>query len=628
MRDRLPNARTRLASGRFLCALVLVAGCQTVGGGAVGRDAGPPSVVLATGPVSEAAEREAERLLQSARVSFEARRFFEVLRTTDEIVTSYAATRVSGEALRLAARAHARVGQMAAADSAAARYLSLLDPGDPRGTELRLLQAETLVGEEVEQLDRLLRIDGAATPDEVARATELARAAVDSVTLEELERVVARVASRGPIMPVVEARLAVSLLEMGRESDAVAYARRAIDGRVTGDELVWAQGVLEGELPPGRGRVTSFRIGAVLPESGPPALADYARLIREGIEVAVATVLGEEYVVTLEARDDEGDPLRAAHVVAELDSGGVVGIVGLLQDQVLLAAGKARADPVPLVSPTARSADGAGTAVYSLEGADPAAAERVATYAAVRAFQRVAMLYPDNPAARAEADAFEARARALGIPVVGRFVYQAGATFFEPQIIGARDALRADELAELALAEDDTLHMEVLEPAALFMPIPPEDVTFLAPQVIHFGLDTLAIEILGTTGWSDPQTLSAVEPRLTTGVVATAPVGVEPDAPGPTRFREAYEAHFRRSLVSPAPAVGYDATLLLLEALRPGRVGPEQLEASFASLRSVEGATGVLSIVDGGVVRETRLVRIDRRTPVPLEIEDIEVRVR
>ncbi|NIR39358.1 MAG: hypothetical protein GWO00_12360, partial [Gemmatimonadetes bacterium] len=57
-----------------------------------------------------------------------------------------------------------------------------------------------------------------------------------------------------------------------------------------------------------------------------------------------------------------------------------------------------------------------------------------------------------------------------------RFEYQPGATFFEPQIIAARDALRASELRALALSEDDTLHMEMLEPAALFMPVPPEDV--------------------------------------------------------------------------------------------------------------------------------------------------------
>jgi hypothetical protein len=111
-----------------------------------------------------------------------------------------------------------------------------------------------------------------------------------------------------------------------------------------------------------------------------------------------------------------------------------------------------------------------------------------------------------------------------------------------------------------------------------------------------------------------------MEPRLTDGVVATASVASDEATAGRERFREAYETQFQRSLVGTAPAVGYDATLLLLEALRPGRVQPEQLEVSFEALSEIEGATGVFSIVDGRIVRRTELVRIQGRAPVPLEV--------
>ncbi|MDX1495679.1 MAG: ABC transporter substrate-binding protein, partial [Longimicrobiales bacterium] len=259
---------------------------------------------------------------------------------------------------------------------------------------------------------------------------------------------------------------------------------------------------------------------------------------------------------------------------------------------------------------------------YSLEEADPRAAESVAEYARSRAFQRIAMLYPNNPAARAEADAFEARAAELGMPVVGRFEYQPGATFFEPQIRGARNALRGQELAALNLAEDDTLHMEVLEPVALFMPLPPEDVEFLAPQVVHFGLDTLAIEVLGTSGWTDPQTLADVDARLTDGVVATAPAGTGPDAEGPRRFRQLYEQTYQRSLVSTAPAIGYDATLLLLEALRMGQVEPQRLRQEMERLQEIHGATGIFSIQDGRVLRRTDVVRLQDGRPVRIDLDD------
>ena len=162
--------------------------------------------------------------------------------------------------------------------------------------------------------------------------------------------------------------------------------------------------------------------------------------------------------------------------------------------------------------------------------------------------------------------------------------------------------------------------MEILEPVALFLPIPPEDVEFLAPQVVHFALDTLAIEILGTSGWTDPQTLAVIDTRHTTGVVATVPVGIEAGSEGRRHFERVYEEYFQRSLVGGTSSVGYDATLLLLEALRPGRIGPDEVDSAFQSLFGIQGATGVFSVVDSRVVRMTEVVRIDNRVPIRVEV--------
>ena len=307
----------------------------------------------------------------------------------------------------------------------------------------------------------------------------------------------------------------------------------------------------------------------------------------------------------------------SAQIAFELEAEGVVGVVGLLQDDALLAAGEARQEGLPLISPTARSAARAGEGAYSLQGADPGAAAAIARYAVSRALQRVAMVYPETPDAVEEADAFEAVATAFGVPIVGRFTYEAGATNFEDQLGSAQDSLRAAEIEALGLAEDDTLFVEMLEPVGLFMPIPAEDVEFVAPQFAHYGLDTLAIEVIGTSGWTDPRALEVVDPRLVTGVVATSPTGSAPDSPGHARFRQAYETYFQRTLVSPTPAVGYDAALLLLEALRPGRLRPEDVRDSFQALVDVEGATGVFSIIDGRVVRRTEVVRIDNGQLIP-----------
>jgi ABC-type branched-subunit amino acid transport system substrate-binding protein len=575
-------------------------------------------VIVAPGDLSDADEREAAQLWEAAQGSFDARRFFEVLRTTEELIQRFPASDVSGEALRLMARTELQLGRTARADQAAGRYVALLQPGDSRATEMRLLQAAALASDPAGQLDRLLRIDDGASDDEIAAAASLVRESADALAYDQLRRVVDGVGpAAGPLAPIAEARLAVALLEFGQGADASIYARRAIDDGAQGEELLWSEGVLRGELPEGRGRETAFSIGLVLPFGGPPALADFAALVQEGVEVAVSTALGEEYTVNLLVRDDEGDPERTAQAISELEAQGVAGVIGMLQDEVLVSAGQARSTGLPLVSPTARSAARSGEGVYSLEGSDPEAAQAVARYAVSRAFQRIAIVLPQTPEAAVEASAFEAVAEALGMPVVGRFAYEAGATFFEPQIRAARDALRRDELRSLQLMEDDTLHMEVLEPTAIFLPIPPEDVEFLAPQLIHFGLDTLAIELLGTSGWTDPQTLEVVDSRHTTGVVATAAVDAGAGSAGDLRFRDAYEEIFQRSLVGGTASLGYDAALVLLEALRPGRVAPDEVTRSMARLSGVEGATGVFSVIDGRVVRATGVVRIQDRRAVP-----------
>ena len=102
-------------------------------------------------------------------------------------------------------------------------------------------------------------------------------------------------------MPVAEARWSVSLLERGRAEEALRVAQRAIDAGASGEDRAWAQGVLVGEFPPGRGRETIFTIGAVLPLGGPPALAEFSTVIAEGIDVAARTVLGDEFEVTVDA---------------------------------------------------------------------------------------------------------------------------------------------------------------------------------------------------------------------------------------------------------------------------------------------------------------------------------------
>jgi hypothetical protein len=60
---------------------------------------------------------------------------------------------------------------------------------------------------------------------------------------------------------------------------------------------------------------------------------------------------------------------------------------------------------------------------------------------------------------------------------------------------------------------------------------------------------------------------------------------------------------------------------VLLEGLRPGRIAPADVTLAIQSLRDVEGATGIFSVVDDRVVRRTSVVRIQNRALIPVLVD-------
>jgi ABC-type branched-subunit amino acid transport system substrate-binding protein len=624
MTSRSISARTRQASGRFVfLALVLGAptlvGCASAGveTAAPVEEQSYPDPVIDPAPLGSGQEERATLLFGRARDAMQWGRTAEARVLAMEIVESYPSSSVSGRALWLVAQAALAGGEYELADQAAGRWADLLRSGDPRIGEARLLQSEAMLGAEdqVGRLQRLLAIGGDARSDVSAAAMAAARQSSSELTSSELQSVLDEARPDGLVRPVAMVRLAGLMASAGRSLEARRIAAEALVAGATGVDAVLAQDIIGGADPGFREPRGDLRFATVLPEGGSPTFRDFAKLIAEGVEVAAATWLGDQALVSVEARDDEGDPGRAAELVRELDEEDVLGAVGFLEEGALEAAGAERRGSLPLVSPTARTAIGQG--LYTLAGADLQAAVEVARYAARSGFTRVAVLHSQAPESAEEAEAFQSAAQELGIPIDGVYSYPAGATFFGNEIRAARDGLRAEEIRALRLGPEDTLHVEDLEKVALFLPIPAEDVELLAPQVTFYGLDTLAIEVLGTSGWTDPQTLETVDNRHTTGVVATAPVGGEADSPGFQRFREAYEGHFQRSLTSRVPALGYDAAILLLEAARAGGGSRNRLIDALERIEGLEGATGVYSVRGGRVLRQTRLVLIEHGALLP-----------
>jgi len=619
MTPRPRIARTRVASGRFLLAALFVAGCQVVGTPGPRTPPAPswPDPVLAPGPISPARESQAAEMFASAQQALDAGDASRARTLAARVVEEYPSAPVSGRALLLLAQASLDDGAPSAADSAAGRFASLVAEGDPRGAEARILQADAMVqlGDEAARLDRLLLVRPGVPTNLLLRASEDAREAASRLGPEELGDILDRTPRDAPLRPIALTSYALLLHRSGDEMRAMSFARAAIDAGARGVDSLTASAILEGrevDLPTG---TRTLDIASVLPIGGSPGFREFAEQIAEGVEVAAYSYLGPSIDVGVDARDDRGEPAIAASTVLALEETNAVGAIGFLESGALEAAAQERTGPMPLVSPTARTADAEGT--YTLSGADPYAAAAMARYAERAGFVRVAVINSKAPESSEEADAFVNALMETGVQLAGRFVYDVGATYFADQIRGAREALRAAEIRALGLGPDDTLHVEMLQPVAVFIPIPPEDVELVAPQVTFFGLDTLAIRTLGTSGWTDAETLETVDQRHTTGVIAIAPVDAGPGSPGYTRFKDAFEDHFRRSLVSPVPALGYDAALLLLEATRNGARTPAGVQASLERIRDLQGATGTFSVIDGRVVRRTHIVQIEHGTLIP-----------
>src|SRR5690606_31289498 len=279
----------------------------------------------------------------------------------DRIVVELPGSTVSGRALWLSARASLALGNGAAADSAAERYLTLpgaLELTDPDPAAVLLLQAEAVADRPTAALERLLRMGAVADAEQLRQARTLARSHAEGFSEGELEAVLDEAPGDAAVRGVLAARHAALVLERGDTLRAATLAREALDAGATGPDAQLATGVLRGELPVDFTSRTSLEIATVLPLGGPPALAAFAELVLEGVEVAAAAALGPRYEVRVVARDDEGDPERTAELVRELERAGVAGILGFLQDLDLEAAASGRVDGVPLVSPTARTLTG------------------------------------------------------------------------------------------------------------------------------------------------------------------------------------------------------------------------------------------------------------------------------
>ena len=575
----LPSkARTPVAPGLSLVAILAVSGCATVGAPTVGVEVDGVEPAIEAGSLSAARRAEADSLLALAQTAFDQDAFELAEALSLEIEAEYGAAPGSTYALWIHARAAKANGNLEGSLEAAQRFRTYLTEGDERITEVALLEGDALQG-----LGRTAEAVAAWLP---APGTPLSGEAltrvgdhVDELTYSELRRLVA--SDEGMVAPVL-AEFSFRQYTLGADAAAQLYATRALDYGATGRAQLLAQAVLAGDL-------SEFmivpRIGAILPTSGSPSLRQFATGIQEGINVAFQMFgrpVGNRMAAELVVQDSGGDIIGARIAFSAIEASEVLGVIGPLQEGALSEVTGQVQGTLAVISPTSPVVPEGSTGVYSLSSADPGGVRALARYAISSALYTAVVVYPESADGMYEARAFSEAFQSYGGLMLGEISYPTGATFFEDQLRQA----------------------EALLPDVLVLPLPARDVELMAPQVTFFGLDSLEIRVLGTTGWSEEAMLSRVDTRHTNGVVTASPQPTEGELEGYRSFVEAYESFYQRTLPDLVPALGFDAAGLLLEGVRRGASTPNDLIDTLEAMPGFSGATGRLFIDDGRIVRD------------------------
>lgn len=568
----------------------------------VGPEA-PPAVEAVDAPALDAEIRDAAAEAEVARLLAEGfRRLDEGDPGTAraralEVESRFPSARGSSRALLLRGSAAMATGNHAEALETAERYVELVGPAEEERPRALLLAAEArLEGNLGGGVEALFQIPAGALPPVRNQALDRARSVAGGLEDPALRDLVDEAPRHPWLLPVFQVELGARRTLLGDLEAGRRLAEGALALEPADPEAERARAVLEGEVAPA-GAVAG-NMGVLLSPSGPPTLRQLSEQLRNGIEVALLET-GVRGRVRLVSEDDGGSAGRAADAFSRLQDGNVLGVVGPLTEPAMAEALRRRTRDIPLISPTAPLLHEDGRGAYSLAGLDPEAPRMLARLALSQGIRDVVMLHPRDQVEEQDAAWFRTAFEAGGGRVSRTLTYTPGTTSFE------------EPLREVAR----------LRPRGLVLLLPPEDVELLAPQVAFYGVDDLEdLVVLGGVSFSSESVLGSVPTRHTDGVLTVAPHVGEGYGPLWSQFVGAYEEHFRRTLRSPVPALGYDAARLLLEGARLGGGGsPPEVVAGLARIQGFQGATGTFSVRDGRLVRHYTPVRIENRMRVPLD---------
>ncbi|HKW86453.1 MAG TPA: penicillin-binding protein activator, partial [Nitrospiraceae bacterium] len=333
-------------------------------------------------------------------------------------------------------------------------------------------------------------------------------------------------------------------------------------------------------------KASQYVVAAVLPLSGRMGLFGTEAL--NGIQLALEK--GKESLgltsIGLVVKDTEPDKtLLLSDLYDLVNDNKPLAVIGpLLSRDLPMVADLAEKLETPFITPSATLTNvrQLGTYLFSTALTYPQQAHRIADYASSHLGQRrFCILHPDTTYGRELTRFFTQEIRQRGGEIIAVESYKETDTDFGPQI----RRLKAEDLKRdgttTTTQTDKGVSRIVYTPGfdAIFLPANSAQAALIVPQLLFYDVK---VPVLGSNGWNQPDLLRLAD-RSIEG--ATFVDGFFLDSPD-SNVQDFVERYQRRFQSSPSlfAAQAYDATRLVLEAVRKGATSGEGVRDQFMKL--------------------------------------------
>ena len=345
-------------------------------------------------------------------------------------------------------------------------------------------------------------------------------------------------------------------------------------------------------------------IGILAPLSGP--YAEYGESMTRGIKLALED---SERKVKLFIRDTQGDPVQAALLSRRLiEEDRVSVIVGPLRSECTIgASATAQIFKVPLITPTSNQEGIAdlGDFIFQFSPSTRKIGEAVARFAVKELNIRdVVVISPDDSYGQDATLGFQTEAEESEAEILIQEVYTPGSTDFGPQLKKIRELLWEKKM-EREGGFDSTKYLDKsgepipldeipVEVDGFFLPVYPEEIALISPQIAFFKIQT---RLLGTEGWGQKEILN-LSRQFTDGVVFASDFYQQENSSFGRKFKEDFELSFKKTPDKVA-FLSYFSMRFLLDALKNASA-PEDIRSNLLKIKGVREIEDKIDLGPGG----------------------------